>query len=1151
MKFKKLSLIGFKSFVDKTELPILDGLTGIVGPNGCGKSNILDAIQWVMGETRPKSMRSGGMEDVIFAGAVSRPAKSTAEVSLSLDNTDFSAPEEYNKEQNIEIVRKVVRDLGSQFKVNGKEFRARDIQILFADASSGAQSNSLVKQGQVTELINAKPKDRRRILEEAAGISGLYQRRHEAELKLTSTELNLSRVSDVIDQLDSQIKTLERQARQAKRYKDLGIKIRELEMILLYLRFKSTSEKMVKSENELTNISVDLAKKVELASSESRKRIKLETEIKPLRSSEAHFSGDLANHVLQINGLEEQEKAALESMKSIEENIIELKQNEVREKKLADDAKLEKLRLGEERQQLANSVLDIKKEESLWAELEEAETALIKSEKCLEESGDKFARLEERLVGFDNNLNRMEEQAKEKKADLVKLKSIRQSNLQTIRQNEESLEVSKKLLAKLSDEFEQCDNKYKRYKSERELAFEEAESLKINVSELEGEYSFLESECSYLENSVIESKRNDNQILDQLEVEEDYIKAISTILKHELEYPHIESADKSGWRNIEQNNLLSLPDKVKSLDELMDCPEVLRPRFKSIGLVSNEIGPKLQPLLKAGQILVSKDGNFWRWDGFIKNDDEETSQSEINLDRRNKSKIAKNKLKHLKVSLANAKTQHSDASKRCSQMNKMEKDIEKQTSQLQDKMENLRLQIGRNASELNILSDKQNVIEESISIKEKDISSFIEKEDQALIRQDLASELSEARKNYENMKLKVEHLRLQYREKKTIFDQINLKRVSQEKRTKEVDLAYESWSQRLLEAQSREKEIKGRHQSLDSDLQVVRAKPDLIKEKKLSLNVTISEIKKNHIDASKKLELAEQDLKVCFEKEKKFEREVSDLREIRATVEANRGNVKEQLEYLKAEINENLGMSFEMLASKMADEKQQFPSIEGAEENILLLKRKRESLGAVNLRAEEDSSELLSQFSNLNAEKDDLSKALVKLSSGIMNLNKEGRERLKNAFEEVNQNFKSLFKDLFGGGEATLTFVESSDPLEAGLEIFCQPPGKKLSTISLLSGGEQTLTALSLIFAVFMANPSPICILDEVDAPLDDSNTLKFCSLLSKMVRKTDTRFLVVTHNSITMSKMDRLLGVTMVEKGVSQLVSVSLGLAEEIVANG
>ncbi len=329
-----------------------------------------------------------------------------------------------------------------------------------------------------------------------------------------------------------------------------------------------------------------------------------------------------------------------------------------------------------------------------------------------------------------------------------------------------------------------------------------------------------------------------------------------------------------------------------------------------------------------------------------------------------------------------------------------------------------------------------------------------------------------------------------------------------------------------------------------------RKKPDEIKDKKRSLIESISEIRGTHADASNKLYEAEQNLKFCFEQEKNLEGEVSNQREKRATIEANSQNIKDKLRQMETEIDENLGLTPDKLREQIGSNFDTLPSIEAIEEDIFSLKRKRESLGAVNLRADEDSTELLDQFSSLKVERDDLSGALSKLSSGIADLNKEGRERLKNAFEEVNANFKVLFKDLFGGGEAMLTLVESADPLEAGLEIFCQPPGKKLAAISLLSGGEQTLTALSLIFAVFMANPSPICILDEVDAPLDDSNTVKFCDLLAEMVKKTDTKFLVVTHNAITMSKMNRLMGVTMVEKGVSQLVSVSLKDAEEMVLN-
>ena len=520
--------------MDKTELPIMSGLTGIVGPNGCGKSNVLDAIQWVMGESRPTSMRGGGMEDIIFAGAGTRPAKSYAEVALTLDNSDFSAPEDFNREKRIEIVRRVARDLGSNFKINGKEFRARDVQILFADVSSGSQSNSLVKQGQVTELINAKPRDRRRILEEAAGISGLYQRRHEAELKLNSTELNLSRVSDVIDQLEIQIKALERQARQAKRYKDLGLKIRELEALLSYLKFKEAEEAVGKSNQELSRITGELAKSVALASSASQKRIKSEDDIKPLRTAEASFAGELAKRNAQLSTLDEQEQSSLASIKSKEESIRQLKINEEREESLLKDAVREKQRLEEEKKKLENATIDVEKEEVLRSLVERLELDLRTDEKDLEALGEEFARLQERLNAFDNRESQTKERSEKLRFDLQELKSSLDENIQTRKNVERSLEDTNQEISKAREKFKEISERLQFDELESNKATETVKNLKDKISELEGDQSFLNAECLGLRNSVKENIRSDGQLVDQLQIKQEYIKALSSILDEEF-----------------------------------------------------------------------------------------------------------------------------------------------------------------------------------------------------------------------------------------------------------------------------------------------------------------------------------------------------------------------------------------------------------------------------------------------------------------------------------------------------------------------------------------------------------------------------------------------------------------------------------------
>ena len=1129
----------------------MSGLTGIVGPNGCGKSNVLDAIQWVMGESRPTSMRGGGMEDIIFAGAGTRPAKSYAEVALTLDNSDFSAPEDFNREKRIEIVRRVARDLGSNFKINGKEFRARDVQILFADVSSGSQSNSLVKQGQVTELINAKPRDRRRILEEAAGISGLYQRRHEAELKLNSTELNLSRVSDVIDQLEIQIKALERQARQAKRYKDLGLKIRELEALLSYLKFKEAEEAVGKSNQELSRITGELAKSVALASSASQKRIKSEDDIKPLRTAEASFAGELAKRNAQLSTLDEQEQSSLASIKSKEESIRQLKINEEREESLLKDAVREKQRLEEEKKKLENATIDVGKEEVLRSLVERLELDLRTDEKDLEALGEEFARLQERLNAFDNRESQTKERSEKLRFDLQELKSSLDENIQTRKNVERSLEDTNQEISKAREKFKEISERLQSDELESNKATETVKNLKDKISELEGDQSFLNAECLGLRNSVKENIRSDGQLADRLQIKQEYIKALSSILDEELEYPEIKSDGESGWKLMDSlENEILLPEGIKSFADLIDAPEILRVKLKSIGLVENELGNSLQKSLKMGQVLVSREGNFWRWDGFVKYNQTSKSSPEVNLDRKNKLKISEEKLEAVNSSIHTLSQEYEISNENLLRLSAKKMQSQNDFSKLSNEIDDMILLISKKEAELSNLGEKNKVLKESISIKEKDLELVGEVGNDLPLRETLVSELESVRIGYEGKREKVETLRVEFGEKKTDFDQSNLKRISQEERVAEVAIEYGGWVDRLSEAEGRKVELIKREENLVKELLDARKKPDEIKDKKRSLIESISEIKKTHADASNKLYEAEQNLKFCFDQEKNLEGEVSNQREKRATIEANSQNIKDKLRQMEAEIDENLGLTPDKLREQIGSNFDTLPSIEAIEEDIFSLKRKRESLGAVNLRADEDSTELLDQFSSLKVERDDLSGALSKLSSGIADLNKEGRERLKNAFEEVNANFKVLFKDLFGGGEAMLTLVESADPLEAGLEIFCQPPGKKLAAISLLSGGEQTLTALSLIFAVFMANPSPICILDEVDAPLDDSNTVKFCDLLAEMVKKTDTKFLVVTHNAITMSKMNRLMGVTMVEKGVSQLVSVSLKDAEEMVLN-
>ena len=1127
----------------------MEGITGIVGPNGCGKSNILDAIQWVMGESRPTSMRSGGMEDIIFAGAGSRAAKSSAEVSLILDNSDFSAPGEFSAEKNIEIVRKLVRDLGSSFKVNGKEYRAKDVQMLFADASSGAQSNALVKQGQVTELINSNPKDRRRILEEAAGISGLYQRRHDAELKLNNTELNVARVSDIVEQLESQIKALERQSRQAKKYKDLGAEISLLEEFLYYLKHKELSEQEGQLEVDLARITTELEKSVSLASSAMKDRQKIEDEIKPLRGSESKVSGELVRFEEKISVMDYQKRLAEDAIDTIQESLKQIEINQAREKSLLEDALAQKQRLDVENDKLSVEASDLEIEERLKSELKSQGLDLSDSEKILEGLGENFARLQERLNAFDLGRKESQEKAQKLRFDLEALNISLQEISSSHQQFSLQLKDDQINLIKRKEELSEAKEILTSYESQNIEALHEMDDVKRELSQTEGKLAFLNAECQNLTSSVAESSKKDNKLVDQLEIQEEHLKAIFSVVSDELEYPEIKEDEDTGWRDIGvAKNLPSLPEGIESLADIISVPEPLLAKFKSVGVVPNDLGSKLQKVLKMGQTLVSKEGKVWRWDGFVKNQNAIRSSSEINIEHKIKLKAVEEKIKEVQALTERLKHSLDDLRKNYQNLQEKKSSSESLVENLKSQIDEFTLEISKSTSELSILDSKKQVIQESISMKKDALNSIFQSDEQEPLRASMMVELEDTKNKYERQKKQLEEIRAEYGKKKTEYDQINLKRVSQESRIAAVKIENEGWTERFVKAQERQLLLQERENSLREELISAEKKPHEIKESRISLEREIKELKIKYQMISGNLQQAEGHLKTCFEEEKKLERLVSDQREKRAIIEANSRNIKERLNQLRIELNEALGLTAEKLEENIIEKPLELKTLKEVEDKIFYLKRRRDSLGAVNLRAEEDTSELMVQYSTLKTEKEDLSQALEKLSAGIADLNKEGRERLKSAFAEVNENFKKLFKDLFDGGDAMLTLVESSDPLEAGIEIFCQPPGKKLSTISLLSGGEQTLTALSLIFAVFKSNPSPICILDEVDAPLDDPNTLKFCELICEMVKDTGTRFLVVTHNSITMSRMDRLLGVTMVEKGVSQLVSVSLQAAEDMI---
>ncbi len=1151
MRFSKLRLNGFKSFVDPTDLIIADGLTGVVGPNGCGKSNLLEALRWVMGENRHKAMRGGSMEDVIFAGASTRPARNFAEVSLIIDNGERLAPAAFNDNDNLEIIRRITRDAGSAYKVGAKDVRARDVQMLFADASTGAHSPALVRQGQISELINAKPKARRRILEEAAGISGLYQRRHEAELKLKGAETNLTRVDDVIEQLASQLGQLARQARQAARYREIGEKLRKAEGMLLFRRWKEADEALMAAAEQLRERTTAAAQAEKAAREASKGRQVAEDALPALREEEAIAAAVLQRLQVQRDTLKDQEERALSMIETLRARIDQLSRDMERESGLNKDA-------GETIERLEWEAREIAKAgEGHDKRLEEAQVAAREAAGVLQQREADSAQLTEdvaRLAARHQSAQRLLE-----------------DNRTTLEKNESEAARAKAAMAEAEAALTKAEADFAAAGEAEKLAVAAAEAADKALvaaeaaraetqgresdarglrSAAEGEANALRAEVAALAKLVERDTAEGGQVLDLLRVQGGYEKALGAALADDLRAPAVEADAASGWALLPGYAApQTLPDGVAALTNYVTVPEVLARRMSQVGLVDQADGPRLQADLKPGQRLVSSEGDLWRWDGFRAGAEDAPSAAALRLQQLNRLTELKRDLEEASATAMGAAQAHEaltamlkdqteadhaarlarrDADRAVADANRAASRAEADRNLSQGKLESLGLALKRHEEE---------------AMNARKALTEAEKAAAGL------GDLDAARASVEDVKMTVEAARITMMSRRSAHDEVRREGEQRLKRSQEITKEISGWKHRLETANKRTAELAERKAASEVELTEATAAPDEIAAKRAELADAIDEAETRRKASADKLAEAETVLRDAGHVERDSERLASEAREARARSEARSDAARETVAYAAERIMEAQEVTPDKLLESLETDLDQMPASDVVEGQVNALKRQRDSLGAVNLRAEEDAKEVQVEHDGLVNEKADLEAAIAALRSGIASLNKEGRERLLTAFEQVNENFGLLFTHLFGGGEAKLVLVESDDPLEAGLEIMCQPPGKKLSTLSLLSGGEQTLTALALIFAVFLANPAPICVLDEVDAPLDDANVTRFCDLLDEMTRRTETRFLIITHHAVTMSRMDRLFGVTMGEQGVSQLVSVDLKKAEALVA--
>ena len=874
IKFKKLKVKGFKSFVEPTEIIIENGLTGIVGPNGCGKSNLVEAFRFVMGELSPKQMRGSELDDVIFNGTSDRPAWDIAEVTIELDNSERKAPNLFNDNSEIEVTRRIWRGEGSEYRVNGKEVRLKDVQLLFADASTGARSTSMVSQGRVGAIIAAKPEQRRSLLEEAAGITGLHSRRHEAELRLNSTENNLERVKDVLKAQDEQLTILKKQSKQAERYKNIQKDITKARAAVFYQKWQIEKTKIEETNKKYEEQKKLVADQTHLVAEVNVEYENIQQSLPEIRSQESYLAAELQKNTINFNNQEKEIERANNAVEEIQIRSEQIKNDNNREQFLFQDAKENLSRVREEK-----SLLE-------------------------KQQGDLF----------------------------------------------------------IEEETEEMDNQTK--------------------------------------------SKNNNPVIDYLDFEDGYERAIAAVFSDEL-MASINEEHSSYWRSLDTLEEPSFEKEITPFSNFIKAPDNLKKRLNYIGLVKNKENIfQLQSNLKDGQILVSENGEVWRWDGYVS--------------------------------------------------------------------------------------------------KGKQSSST-----------------------------------------KAVLEQLKTRRL------KQLSAEEKKWLEIMNTAQKRISELDDRLETLKKELKTMQSMPNNISSEKIRLQKLIEENKKEYEIISAKLRETEQKANEVNKKLKIEEVKLNEIREEKIRIEGVLDTLKETINQITDQVRERLNASIEELYDLAEiNEKKLLRPLEELEKKLERLIGEQERLGGVNLLAEKEALDLEEKVNKIKKDQSDLLGAIAKLREAIDTLNTEGRQRLLASYGIVNENFQKLFVQLFGGGKAYLKFTDESDPLQAGLDIFASPPGKKLQNLNLMSGGEQALTALSLLFAVFMSNPAPICVLDEVDAPLDDTNVDRFCSLVEEISKNSLTKFLVITHHRMTMARVNRLFGVTMPEKGVSQLVSVDLEKAVQIREN-
>ena len=1142
MHFTRLRLAGFKTFVDATDAPIEPGLTGVVGPNGCGKSNLVEALRWVMGESSFKSLRASGMDDVIFAGNTSRPARNHAEVSLTLDNSAGLAPAPFHGAAEIEVSRKISRGLGSSYRVNGREVRARDVQLLFADASSGARSPSMVGQGRVGEIINARPDQRRRILEEAAGIAGLHARRREAEQRLEGAEQNLARVEDVLVKLAERAEALRKQARSAERYRTLTEEIRQAEGFLLIARHRIEAEGVLAAESAETVALAGVAEATRAQGEAARAEAVAAHALGPARETAAGAEAALRHIAVTAGELEGEEARARKRLAELVARLDQLARDAARETALSNDAGASLDRIVAALEALGPEAADdTAAGEEARARLSEAEAAVAEAEGALATATEQQAArtaerrdLDRRRGEQAEKLGRLDREAREISGETQRLRAeaAREGDVMALGQRvetarstaqaaEDRVELTEKELARARAAESEVRGPAAQAASRAERTMTEARTLSKLVAD--------------------DPSRKYPAAVDLLVVDPGYETALGAALGDDLDAA-VDPRAPARWAGAEIDGDPPLPAGAEPLGERVVAPPELARRLAQIGVVERSAGAALSRRLKPGQRLVSREGDVWRWDGLTLAADAPTPAAR-RLAEKNRLGAVEKLAAEARAEADRLRQTVEAARSRVGQAVVAEKQardaarIARQAFEVAREAHGVAERAGaKTTARLSALAEAEARVSASRAEAEGALAAAVER---------LAALPALDDSGLTPLRESVGEARRQAAARRAEAEAIVAERRRQAARRGELAAERDGWVRRRDGAAAQIADLEARRAETEAERAALEGRPDEIAAERMELRSQLTAAEAKAREAADALARAETTHREADKTARAALEALSSAREATARAGAKLEAAREKREAASARIMEARGLTPQELRDSLSGAPSSSP--EELEERFARATASRERLGPVNLRAEQDLEEAEGARAELLAEREDLTEAIGRLRAAVRSLNSEGRGRLLAAFERVNANFQKLFEKLFEGGEARLELVESDDPLEAGLEVIARPPGKKPQVLSLLSGGEQALTALALVFAVFLTNPAPVCVLDEVDAPLDDANVERFCALLSEMAAATTTRFLTVTHNPITMAHMDRLLGVTMSERGVSQLVSVDLRTAERL----